>query len=56
MTRILSADEVLRHNKTNDLWIVVGDVVWDITEFAPQHPGGFAGRSYLKKEALTPSF
>jgi len=47
MTRIISAEEVRKHNKSKDLWIVVGDVVWDITEFAPNHPGGFAGLSHL---------
>ena len=43
MTRIITAEEVGQHNKTSDLWLAIGDSVWDFTEFAPRHPGGFAG-------------
>ncbi|KAH0541702.1 hypothetical protein FGG08_003865 [Glutinoglossum americanum] len=32
--------EIVRHNKPNDCWVVIEGQVWDLTEFAPQHPGG----------------
>ncbi|TAQ91013.1 hypothetical protein B7494_g604 [Chlorociboria aeruginascens] len=38
--RYLSADEVSAHNKPDDCWIVVEGQIWDLTEFAPEHPGG----------------
>jgi L-lactate dehydrogenase (cytochrome) len=37
---IVSVGEIKKHASGNDCWIVVDDVVWDITEFAPTHPGG----------------
>lgn len=48
--RKISVDEISSHNKEEDCWIVVDGVVWDITGFAPEHPGGpaiiykYAGR------------
>jgi len=36
---LLSVEEISKHNTPEDCWIVVEDKVWDITEFAPQHPG-----------------
>jgi L-lactate dehydrogenase (cytochrome) len=36
----LSYDEVAKHNTPDDLWVIVGDEVFDLTNFAPQHPGG----------------
>jgi L-lactate dehydrogenase (cytochrome) len=48
--RKISVQEISSHNKEDDCWIVVDGVVWDITGFAPEHPGGpaiiykYAGR------------
>lgn len=48
--RKISVQEISSHNKQDDCWIVVDGVVWDITGFAPEHPGGpaiiykYAGR------------
>lgn len=42
--------EVAKHNTGSDCWVVVGDMVLDVTEFMPDHPGGkkaimlFAGK------------
>ncbi|CAK7240715.1 MAG: hypothetical protein STHCBS139747_002162 [Sporothrix thermara] len=47
---LLTVDEIAAHNRREDLWIVVDNVVYDLTEFADHHPGGidvllrFAGR------------
>jgi L-lactate dehydrogenase (cytochrome) len=38
--RLVSVEEISRHNTPEDCWIVVDGKVWDITEFAPEHPGG----------------
>ncbi|KEF61822.1 L-lactate dehydrogenase (cytochrome) [Exophiala aquamarina CBS 119918] len=46
----ISVSEISLHNKDTDCWIVVDGQVWDITKFAPDHPGGpgiiykFAGK------------
>ena len=37
---IVSVEEIKKHSSEKDCWIVVDDVVWDLTEFAPSHPGG----------------
>src|SRR5882757_3102597 len=48
--RKISVSEISSHNTDTDCWIVVDGQVWDITKFAPEHPGGpgiiykYAGR------------
>ncbi|SMQ55677.1 unnamed protein product [Zymoseptoria tritici ST99CH_3D7] len=37
--KLLSVDEISKHNTPEDCWIVVDGNVWDMTEFAPEHPG-----------------
>ncbi|EGR45086.1 uncharacterized protein TRIREDRAFT_69081 [Trichoderma reesei QM6a] len=50
MARKITTVEILLHNKLDDVWIVVDGEVYDMTEFAPDHPGGaeiihkFAGK------------
>ena len=45
-----SAEDVARHCAKDDAWVIVGDGVYDITEWIPRHPGGsiplvqYAGR------------
>ncbi|EME38598.1 hypothetical protein DOTSEDRAFT_57637 [Dothistroma septosporum NZE10] len=36
---LLSVEEISKHNRPEDCWIVVEDNVWDMTEFALEHPG-----------------
>lgn len=40
MARKVTTREVTLHNKRDDAWIVVDGEVYDMTEFAPEHPGG----------------
>jgi hypothetical protein len=35
-------EEVEQHNTTDDCWIVIKGNVYDVTDFAPMHPGGRA--------------
>ena len=39
--RIFTKEEVARHNKADDLWLVVGSSVYDATAWINMHPGGF---------------
>ena len=33
-------DEIKKHNKKDDCWVVVDNVVYDVTSFLEEHPGG----------------
>ncbi|KAF2231266.1 hypothetical protein EV356DRAFT_452428 [Viridothelium virens] len=37
---LVLAAEVQKHANREDCWIVVEGKVWDLTDFAPEHPGG----------------
>ena len=36
----VSVSEVAKHANPDDCWIVVNGKVYDLTKFAPDHPGG----------------
>lgn len=40
MARKVSTQEMAQHVQADDIWIVVNGKVYDVTEFAPNHPGG----------------
>ncbi|KAL9115522.1 MAG: hypothetical protein Q9227_000843 [Pyrenula ochraceoflavens] len=48
--RLVATGEVSSHQSSTDCWLVIGDEIWDLTDFAPLHPGGpgiitkYAGR------------
>jgi cytochrome b involved in lipid metabolism len=39
-TPSFSAEEVAKHNKASDCWVVVKGKVYDVTKFLEEHPGG----------------
>ncbi|KAI8164940.1 hypothetical protein K4K49_003320 [Colletotrichum sp. SAR 10_70] len=41
---LIPAHQVVEHNKPEDCWIVVEDEIWNVTDFAPEHPGGAASK------------
>ena len=38
--KVYTWQQVAKHNTAEDLWIVVGDYVYDVTSYALEHPGG----------------
>merc|ERR1711937_792271 len=40
LTKMVSAADVAKHNTDKDCWVIIGDDVFDVTKFLPDHPGG----------------
>ncbi|CAH0047322.1 unnamed protein product [Clonostachys solani] len=38
--QILSLAEIAKHNTAEDCWIIIEGKVYDVTKYAPDHPGG----------------
>lgn len=50
--REVTREEVARHNTPDDCWIIVAGKVYDISEWAPHHPGGAGiARMYAGKDS-----
>lgn len=47
MTRksTVTAAELQKHASPESCWLLINGVVWDLTEFAPAHPGGAQSKS-----------
>lgn len=52
--RLISTQEISKHNSPEDCWLVIEDNVWDVSSYINDHPGGaalllkFAGRDATK--------
>lgn len=55
-SKTFSREEVSRHNKDGDLWIIIKDKVYDVSKFAALHPGAYRwtwfGRPVFELPAL----
>ncbi len=47
----IKIEEVMKHNKKEDAWIVIHGNVYDITKWIPDHPGGMIIMSGVGKDA-----
>lgn len=48
-----SVEEIRKHNKVDDLWIIVRNEVYDITKFVHKHPGGWLPLKHLAGKDAT---
>lgn len=39
MAKTFSKDEVSSHNKSDSLWVVIDEDVYDLSKFQDEHPG-----------------
>ncbi|KAI9301928.1 FMN-dependent dehydrogenase-domain-containing protein [Cunninghamella echinulata] len=52
--KTISPQEVAKHNKKDDLWVILHGKIYDLTKFLPEHPGGqkiilkYAGKDATK--------
>ena len=40
--RKISVEELSKHDSQSDLWAAINGKIWDMTSFAPSHPGGLS--------------
>jgi salicylate hydroxylase len=51
-TRPVTREEVALHSPRENCWVIISGKVYDISEWAPHHPGGAGiARMYAGKEA-----
>ena len=54
--RTIAFDEVQQHATAADCWCVIGKGVYDLSEFAPEHPGGAGVVTELAGKVATEAF
>lgn len=40
MSQTFTREDVAKHNKDGDLWVIIKDKVYDLSKFSSLHPGG----------------
>lgn len=45
----IAVAEIAKHATPDDCWVVVNGKVYDLTNFAPNHPGGASSMSFNSK-------
>ena len=38
--KIISKDELAKHNSAKDCWVSIGNQIYDLTDFLEEHPSG----------------
>jgi cytochrome b involved in lipid metabolism len=52
----ISAAEVAKHNKPNEMWVSINGLVLNVTEFLDSHPGGRPAITLYAGRDATPEF
>ena len=55
-TGLIPFSEVAKHNTVDDCWCIISGKVYDLTDFAPEHPGGSAIVTELAGKVATEDF
>lgn len=58
MSKVFSQSDVASHSKSDDIWIIINNDVFDVTKFQDTHPGGKKGMKafpYFLKSDKTPA-
>ena len=42
MSKSFDKAEIAKHNKADDLWVIIDNFVYDLSKFSKFHPGGKA--------------
>lgn len=42
--QLYSQSEVAQHNSAGDLWVIIDQKVYDLSQFLDEHPGGSKGK------------
>jgi len=42
MSKTFAASDVAAHKKPDDLWVIVDEDVYDLTQFQTEHPGKYS--------------
>lgn len=50
--RLYTLEDVAKHNKDGDLWVVINGKVFDLTTYMDTHPGGKQGIFWLPYSKL----
>lgn len=54
VSRTVTLEEVAKHNTKSDAWIILDNVVYDVTQFGRSHPGGSIIYQYAGQDATDP--
>ncbi|CAI9781534.1 unnamed protein product [Fraxinus pennsylvanica] len=54
--KYISSDELKKHNKSDDLWISIQGKVYNVTDWAKEHPGGDIPLMNLSGQDVTDAF
>lgn len=53
---VLNAAEVARHNSLSNCWLIISNVVYDVTRYITQHPGGASAITNMCGRESTSAF
>lgn len=52
MSQTVSKEQVAAHNKSDSLWIVIDEDVYDVTKFQDDHPGKLSTNNHLRHDKI----